>query len=294
MIQRSDAVVADATMMPPAASHPLPEAHGQLPSALALGLRRGAFELKEFLRDREAVFFTLLFPLMLLVLFGSIFSGEIEGTGVSVSQVMAAGIIASGILSVSFVNLAMGIAYERETGVLRRLGVTPMPKSSYFIGKVLMVLVLGVAETALLLGVATAFFDLELPSTPGRWFAFGWVFLLGITSGALLGIAVSSVPKHAKTAAAVVQPPFIFLQFVSGVFLLYHQLPAGLQQVGALFPMKWMTQGLRSALLPDTFQRVEAAGSWERPLTFVVLLAWAVGGCVLCRVTFRWKRRSDG
>lgn len=268
--------------------------NGRMPGIWSLGLRRAGLDLKEFMRDKEAVFFTFLFPVMLLAIFGSIFSGDIEDTGVSVSQVMASGIIASGILSVSFVSLAMSIAYERDQGVLRRLSVTPMPRSSYFIGKVFFVLVSGVAETIVLLAVARLFFGLELPTTAMRWFTFGWVFLLGIVAGALLGIAMSSVPKNAKTASAIVQPPFIFLQFVSGVFLLYSQLPAGLQQVGALFPMKWMTQGMRSAFLPDTFLAVEVTGSWERPLTFVVLLAWVVGGFLLCTLTFRWKSRREG
>jgi ABC-2 type transport system permease protein len=232
---------------------------------------------------------------MILLLFGSIFgTGEVENTGVSFPQVLAAGIIGSGILSVSFVTLSMAIAFERDQGTLKRLRATPMPPAAYFVGKALFVLVVGVAETALLLAIAVVLFDLQLPSTAHRWFTFGWVFLLGIASGTALGIAYSSVPRSSKTAAAVVQPPFIFLQFVSGVYLLYNQLPPVLQQVGALFPLKWMTQGLRSVFLPDSFQAVEASGSWERPKVFLVLLAWTIGGFVLCGLTFRWKSRRDG
>jgi ABC-2 type transport system permease protein len=265
------------------------------PSARSLGWRRAGFELREFSRDKEAVFFTALFPLMILLLFGSIFgTGEVEDTGVTFPQVLAAGIIGSGILSVSFVNLSMGIAYEREQGVLKRLRATPMPPAAYFVGKTLFVFVVGVVETVLLLAVAVALFGLELPSTPERWFTFAWVFVLGISSGTALGIAYSSLARNAKTAAAVVQPPFIFLQFVSGVYLLYNQLPPVLQQVGALFPLKWMTQGLRSVFLPDSFQVVEPAGSWERPKVFLVLLAWTVAGFVLCRLTFRWKSSREG
>jgi ABC-2 type transport system permease protein len=265
------------------------------PSTWALGRRRAGLELREFSRDKEAVFFTALFPLMILLLFGSIFgTGEVQDTGVTFPQVLAAGIIGSGILSVSFVNLSMGIAYEREQGVLKRLRATPMPPAAYFVGKTLFVFVVGVVETALLLAVAVTLFGLDLPSTPERWFTFAWVFVLGISSGTALGIAYSSLARNAKTAAAVVQPPFIFLQFVSGVYLLYNELPPLLQQVGALFPLKWMTQGLRSVFLPDSFQAVEPAGSWERPKIFVVLLVWTVAGFLLCRLTFRWKSSREG
>ena len=260
------------------------------PSLVRTSIARARLDVTEFLRDREATFFVLAFPVMLLVLFGSIFGGTIEGTGVEASQVMAAGIIASGIMSVSFVSLAMSIAFERELGVLLRLRATPMPPAAYFLGKVLYVLVMAIAETVVLLAVAVALYDLDLPSTPDRWAMFAGVFVLGTASGAALGVAVSSVPKQAKNANAIVQAPFIFFQFISGVYLLYRDVPPVLQQVASLFPLKWMTQGLRSVFLPDSWQAVEPAGTWERPLVLVILLAWTVGGLVLCRRTFRWTR----
>lgn len=260
------------------------------PSLLSMSVSRARLDTVELLRDREATFFVLAFPVMLLVLFGSIFSGTVEGTGVEASQVMASGIIASGIMSVSFVSLAISIAYERDLGVLLRLHATPMPPAAYFLGKTLFVLVTAVVETVILLAVAVTLYGLELPTTADRWAMFAAVFVLGTASGSVLGVAVSSVPKNAKNANAIVQAPFIFLQFISGVYLLFSDVPPVLQQVAALFPLKWMTQGLRSVFLPDTWQVMEPAGSWERPLVLVVLAAWTVGGLVLCRMTFRWTR----
>jgi ABC-2 type transport system permease protein len=258
-----------------------------------MAVARARFDLTELLRDRNATFFVVLFPVMLLVLFGSIFGGTIEGTGVEASQVMASGIIASGMMSVSFVSLAIGVTYERDLGVLQRLRATPMPPSAYFLGKSIYVLVCAVAETVVLLAVAVALYDLELPATADRWAMFAAVFVLGTTSGALLGIAMSTLAKNAKRADAIVQPPFVFLQFISGVYLLYSDVPPALQQIASLFPLKWMTQGLRSVFLPDSWQAMEPAGSWERPLVVAVLAAWTVGGLVLCRLTFRWTRDRD-
>lgn len=267
---------------------PAPSPHA--PSLLRMSVSRARLDIVELLRDREATFFILAYPVMLLVLFGSIFSGTVEGTGVEASQVMASGIIASGIMSVSFVSLAISIAYERDLGVLLRLHATPMPPAAYFLGKTLFVLVTAVVETVILLAVAVTLYGLELPTTADRWAMFAAVFVLGTASGSVLGVAVSSVPKNAKNANAIVQAPFIFLQFISGVYLLFSDVPPVLQQVAALFPLKWMTQGLRSVFLPDTWQVMEPAGSWERPLVLVVLAAWTVGGLVLCRMTFRWTR----
>ena len=122
------------------------------PGALALGLARASVELKTFFRVREAVVFTFSLPIVMLAILGSVFSDEIEGTGITASQLFAAGIIAGGVASTSFVNLGIGIATDRDDGTLKRLRGTPMPVVSYFVGKVLLVLVVSLAEVALLLG----------------------------------------------------------------------------------------------------------------------------------------------
>jgi ABC-2 type transport system permease protein len=262
-------------------------------ATLRLGAARGALELRMFSREREAIVFMFALPVILLLIFGTIFKGEVGGTGVDFRQYFAAGIIASGIMSTTFVNLGIGIATERDDGTLKRLYGTPMPKAAYFIGKTISSLTLSLAETALLFAVGGALFGLEPPSTPERWFTFAWVFVLGVTTCTLLGIAMSSVPKSGRSAAAVLQLPYLVLQFISGVFFVFGDLPSGVQQVGALFPLKWMCQGLRSALLPDSLLVAEPAHSWEHGRIALVLAAWCVGGLVLCLMTFRWKRRNE-
>jgi len=76
-------------------------------------------------------------------------------------------------------------------------------------------------------------------------------------------------------------------------WLLFSDIPEGLQRVASLFPLKWTAQGFRSVFLPDTFTIEEPAGSWERRRTAMVLVVWCIGGTVLCALTFRWRRRQD-
>ncbi len=158
----------------------------------------------------------------------------------------------------------------------------------------ILVVVTGVVETILLLGIGTAFFGLNLPTEAGRWITFGWVFALSLIACSLLGIAMASVTRSGRAAAAVVTPPFILLQFISGVYIPFSQLPAGLQQIASVFPLRWMCQGLRSVFLPDSFVGQEPAGSWEHGMIALVLIAWCIGGLLLCLRTFRWKGRRDG
>lgn len=265
-----------------------------LPGAWTLGLSRGALEIKQFVRQRDAMIFTFAFPIVFLALFASIFSESVENTGVTASQLYAAGMVAAGIMSTSFQSLGISIAVERDEKVLRRLRGTPMPPAAYFLGKVWMVLATGLAETAILLLVGSTLFDLDLPSSAAKWLTFGWIFALGLTGCALLGIAISSLPRSGKSASSVVVLPFLILQFISGVFIPVNTIPDWLLNIGALFPLKWMCQGLRGVFLPESAAVLEQAGGWEYGKVALVLGAWVVGGLVLCLLTFKWKNRRDG
>jgi ABC-2 type transport system permease protein len=100
-----------------------------LPSTARLSLNRTGLELKSFFRRREAVVFTFSLPVVLLIIFGSIFHGTVGVTGVSYRLYFTAGIIASGIMSTTFVNLGISIVLEREDGTLKRLAGTPCPRA---------------------------------------------------------------------------------------------------------------------------------------------------------------------
>src|SRR5712664_2921142 len=120
------------------AARPLPPAR-PLPSIARAGMVRSSVELRSFFRNRQSLVFSLLFPILLLVIFGSIFGGTVRGTDTSYRQVFMAGIIAAGLMSVAFSNLAINIAMERDDGTIRRLATSPMPRSAYFIGKIIRV-----------------------------------------------------------------------------------------------------------------------------------------------------------
>jgi ABC-2 type transport system permease protein len=263
-----------------------------LPGVWRLGAARGGVEVKAFFRDKMAVAFIFGLPPILLVLLGSIFGSQAAAQGVTVGQLFTAGMIAGGIMSTSFQYLAIAIATERENGMLKRLSGTPMPRMAYFAGKVVQVLICTVAETVLLIAVGMLFYHLHLPTEPGRWWTFAWVFVLGTAACTLLGIAASSVPRSAASAMPVITLPFTVLQFISGVYVPFTVVPAWMRDVASFFPLKWMAQGMRSVFLPEQAAALEPAGSWEHGLTALVLAVWIAAGLVLCARTFRWQSRS--
>jgi len=261
----------------------------KIPNALALGMRRGGLEIRQFARQRESVVFTLLFPVILLIIFGSVFKDTIA-PGVTFSQYFVAGMIASGLVNTGFQALAITIPLERDFGALKRLRGTPMPASSYFIGKVILVSVSMVIQIFMLLGFGLIFFGVEMPTDINKWITFTWLLLLGSACSTSLGIAFSIVPKSGRGASAVVSPIVIILQFFSGVFLIFTQLPPWMQQIAAIFPLKWLTQGMRSVFLPDSFAAEEVAKSWENGRTFTILMVWLVIGIFFSVRKFKWDR----
>lgn len=261
-----------------------------LPSLPRVYRSRAVVELKEFFRQREAVVFTLMLPVLLLVVFGAVLDFDL-GNGVSFTQYFMAGIIAAGILGASLQNMAISIATERSDGTLKSLAGTPMPRSAYFVGKVVQVLAVTAAIIVILLLIGVAFYGVDLPSGTD-WLTFAWVAVLGSASCTLLGIALSSLAKNGRSASATVTPFALLLQFISGVFFQFSEIPSWMQTVAAFFPLKWMAQGLRSVFLPDSMAALEPAGSWELGRIAVVLAAWCVAGLLLCVATFRWQDRS--
>jgi len=261
-----------------------------LKETIRIGVLRSFLEVKQFMRQRESVVFTLFFPVILLFIFGTVFKDTIA-PGVTFSQYFVAGMIASGLVNTGFQQLAITIPMERDDGTLKRLRGTPMSVSSYFIGKALLVTILMIVQTILLLFFGSVVFDLNLPTDPMLWWNFTWLVILGSACSTVLGIAFSVVPKSGRGASAVVSPIVIILQFFSGVFFVFTSLPVWMQQFAALFPLKWLTQGMRSVFLPADFATQEVAGDWEIGKTALILIIWLVLGLILSIKTFKWSRQ---
>lgn len=270
-------------------------AQQQLPSMWNVGIARGLLEVKLFFRQRDAVVFSFAMPIGLFVFFAGIFGGQDLGGGVDYNQVLLPSMLTAGLASTTLTNLAIWIAQDRDNGTLRRLVTTPMPHGAYFLGKVIQIVIVGALESLALLAVGVFIYGVDLPATPGKWFTFAWVTLMAFATFGILGVALSSLPRTAKSAPAVINAPVMLLLFISGIYLPLTMLPGWLQDASGFFPLRWVAQGLRSAFLPDDVAgATEAAGSWEHGRMLLVLAAWFVGGLVVCLTTFRWKRRGDG
>lgn len=265
---------------------------------LALGVERARYEVRNYFRAGDAVFFTFLFPTVIFVIFAAAFSasGTVGGShghgGISIAAYYLPGLVASGIVLSGVQNLGIDIAGERSDGTLKRLGGSPLPVVSYFLGKVGMVLTTAIAQLVLLLAVAHFAFGVALPGTADLWGRFAWVFLLSVLMSVVLGIGISGLPRSGRSASAVIVPILLVLQFISGVYFNFGDLPDWLKSIAGIFPLKWVAQAMRSVFLPDSFAAAEQTGTWDLGTAALMIGGWAVVGLAVALATFRWVRKD--
>ncbi|MCL1899694.1 MAG: ABC transporter permease [Promicromonosporaceae bacterium] len=273
-------------------------ATGAFPSLLSQTGTRFGVELKNFLRSREAWIWILAYPTAMFVIFNFVMGGYVDlgtGTTASFGQVFLPGMIATGLLNASFQTVASDVVNEREYGTLKRLSVTPLSPAAYILGKVAMVIVTATAATGLLLAVASLGFDVQLPSDPMKWVRFGWLFLLSLAVGTVVGIAFTALMRSTKAANAFIPALALILQFISGVFFLpFSSMPAAGQAIANVFPLRWQALGMRSIFWPEQFVVTETGESWQVGLTAIVLAAWFVVAGFIAVKTFKWRSKADG
>ena len=262
-----------------------------------LGFAYMLLSLKVTLREPAAIFFIVIFPVMFLVIFSSVLSFELdipaEAQGnvpvVTFSQYFVAGIMGVAIFGTSFNLLGNSLAVQQFDGTLKQLAATPLPKTSFFLGLAGSSVLITIAQMIIMLALGVAAFGIELPDASG-WLTMIWVLLLGVPAGCMLGVAITAIIPSARAAPAVIQVPFLVLQFISGVFFQLSAVPGWLQWISGLFPLRWVAQGLRSVFLPDAYQYAEPGMSWQLELAAGVLAIWIVLGLAAAILTFKWDR----
>lgn len=268
----------------------LPRGRTARVSALRVG-----YEVRAYFRQPDTLFFTFFFPVLMLAIFATAFSSQEFGppdAPISAAAYYLPGMLAAGILLSGLQNLGVDIAVERSDGTLKRYAGSPMPIVSYFMGKMGQVAVTATLQAALLIVIARAVWNVDLPGSVQAWATFAWVFLLGVFCSAVLGIAVSGLPRSGKSAQSVIVPIALVLQFISGVYISFNILPGWLQAIASVFPLRWTAAGMRAVFLPEAFEASEPGGSWGLEWVAIACASWLVVGLIVCAMTFRWNPKD--
>lgn len=248
----------------------------------AIAARQLRFEQKAFWRNPAGAVFTFAFPLLFLVIF-SLLNSDVrieERGGISFVTFFVPGILAFGLISACYTNLAIRMTISRDLGILKRVRGTPVPTWVYLAGQVASSMVITFLLLFLTVGLGVVAFGVSFRTET----AAGLLVTLGLGAACFcaLGLAVSGLCPNADAAPAIVNFSIFPLLFVSGIFFPLDDAPAWLTSVAQVFPMQQLADGLQYAFDPRTTGLGFNGGDlWG-------LLAWTVAGCLLALRLFRW------
>lgn len=243
------------------------------------------FNLLGFRRSPAATFFTVVLPIIFLVIFTSIFGNEIIGsTGARVATVYVPGILALALVSANFMNAAIVTVIRRENGVLKAMRATPLPPWVYVGGQVAASLVLTAFMTALVIGIGWLGYSVEVQ--PGALPSLLITLGVGAAAFSALGLAVTCVCPSEQAAPAITNMCVLPLYFVSDVFIPSEGAPRWMTLIGDIFPIKHLAVALGRTF--DPFSEGVPMPAWR----WLILVAWGAFGVLVTLRFFRWTPRN--
>jgi ABC-2 type transport system permease protein len=247
-------------------------------SLLGLAWRQYRLERRLFWRNPSAAFFNFLLPLMLLGLFGAVFSGDQEQL-----DVIVPGIAGMSIMATTFSALAMNMTFLREQGVLKRMRGTPLPTSAYLGGVLANAVTNAALQLVIVLAVGRVAFGVDGLENLGSLLVFA---VLGVVCFAALGVAMSHVIPNFDSAPAYVNAVFLPLIFISGVFYDADAAPDFLRHIAEILPLVHLIDGLSAGM-------VTGASVGDEGGSLCVLGIWAIIGAVAAVRGFSWEARRS-
>jgi ABC-2 type transport system permease protein len=253
--------------------------------------RQTGYALTGFRRNPQAMVFTVAMPIILLVLFASVLSGDtkatrVGGLPVSIDAYFTAGIAAYSIMLIGFSGLMISIVTARERGLLKRYRGTPMPSWVYVAAQILQTMVTIALMVTLLLAIGLAAYGIQFDSS--GVFAFVVFAVVGAATMCALGLAFTRLATTVDSASAIGPFGTAILGFVSGVFIPVKDLPAWLVDVGRVFPLAHLAEGLQRSFSPA------ASGTGIDATNLAVLALWGIGALIVAVRRFRWEPMGSG
>ena len=243
------------------------------------------YQNRVFWRTPVAAFFTLVFPILMLVLFTAIFGNDAFDTvygRVRSSQFYTPGLAVFAAASSTYTGIGINLASRRELGILKRVRGTPLPRWVYLGGVVLSavwIAALGVT-IMVVLGVVAYGVNVEAAKVPAMLLSFA----VGAASFAALGLALASVARSVSMAVPIANATLLPIAFVSNIFVPFgNDTPRWLELLGDIFPLKHFGLAFGEAMNPLS----EApAIEWQR---LGVLLLWLAAGAAVAASRFTWE-----
>jgi ABC-2 type transport system permease protein len=233
-----------------------------------------------FWRSKEAALFIFLFPLLLFVLLGSVYSGKIYG--LPAPQALLAGMLGYGCANTAFAGLAIQLVVRRELGILKRLRATPLSATTYIAATLASTLIVFVLQAIALFVLGRILYGTPFPDAVG---SLVLAIVIGAAAFAALGVATASLIRSAEGSSAVVNFILLPMAFLTGSFGPTHRYPAFLRAIGDVLPLRYFINIVNAVYL-------RGHSIWTKPGALGVLAAWGATGLVVAALKFRWEPRE--
>jgi ABC-2 type transport system permease protein len=236
-------------------------------------------ESKLFLREPVGVFFTLVFPPLLLVVLGLVPSFREQSAdlgGARLVDLYVPIVVTLAIALLALNGLPQLFATYREKGILRRLATTPVRPAALLGAQLLMCTAMAVIVFVVVLAIGRLGFGVALPRQVP---AYALAYVLCVVSMLAIGLLIASLAPHGRGAGAIGSVLFFPVLFFAGLWLPREAMPALLRRISDLTPLGAGVQSLSDA----------AAGRWPALLAVAVMLGWTVVAGGLAARYFRWE-----
>jgi ABC-2 type transport system permease protein len=262
---------------------------GGFPSPLRQLARHVRYQVRLFLRTPIAVFFVILLPLIMLVLFNALFGDNTVDTGSGqwkTSQFYVGGLAAFTAVSATFTGLANTVPIRRDEGVRKRWRGTPERPWVVLGGMIGSSIVLAAGGVVIMLALGLTAYDLDID--PAKMPAAVVTFVVGVASFAAMGMAVAGICPNANAASALANVIILPMAFVSDVFIAIEDPPRWLEVIGDVLPLKPFAQAFQNCFNPTVAPPAFDAGRLAR------VAVWGVAGLLVALKWFRWEPSRGG
>jgi ABC-2 type transport system permease protein len=225
------------------------------------------------MRRGESLLLILGIPLLLLGFFASV---DVLPKGDFRHSVdfLTPGVLALAVMSTGMVQLAIGTSFERQYGVLKRLGATPLGRPRLLAAKTISIIAVEVVQIALLIALAVA-----LGWSPTARVGVVAAIVLGTVAFSGLGLLMAGTLRGEVTLAAA-NGLYLVLLLIGGMVVPLSELPSGLRFVAELLPSGALAEALVGTL---------SAAHSVPTKAWIVLAAWALLAPLIAARTFRWE-----
>jgi ABC-2 type transport system permease protein len=256
----------------------------RLPQTIGNQLRA---DLVCYRRNTQSVVFTILLPVLFLVLLASIFRNAtvtVPGGIIKESVYYVPGLIAWGLITAAFSNLALSVVRNRESGIYKRRRATPLPASAVIASRAAVAVLTALAITVVMLVIGWAAYGASIPGRTAP--ALALYVIVGAVAFCSLGFAAASLIRNVDAVQPVAWATILPLSFISGIFIPAAELPRWLADIGYAFPVHPLAAGLLEAYNPHT------TGSGLNWGYLAILAAWGLAGLVIAVRRFSWLPRG--